>query len=290
MATFLLDDYSRTASCPEWMDSVQWENEILPLSLSETEKRRFFRALYRLQTYGNIFGGIERVLDSDWSLEDNLWYEKDPTFCNEEAWRLFFGTMAPYQKLVDKIAQGLVDTSALFFSELPEDQRPPEAISLCDCHELQTREWQTREGLASTGPALLYKILHEDEPLAQRNLVLVNTKMQREHFHTDDLWPRPESVPWAMPLLYPADKFNFGTDRDGLRNLLESLPSFERPNLAWERKWLRDDGDFPEVFPDMFEYALGNRHWNWGYAMWDDERAAQWKAPMLDENYPGYDP
>ncbi|PWY65693.1 hypothetical protein BO70DRAFT_346198 [Aspergillus heteromorphus CBS 117.55] len=306
MANFILDDYSKTANCPEWMDGDRWKNEILPLSLSITEKRRFFRAFYRLQIYGNIFGAIERAVDSEWSLEDNSWHDgdnKNKAFSPEEAWRLLFSTMAPweveefgcfwkhcfnrYNQPYSEVCENLQQFGVMFFSDIPEDQRPPDISHYDDVDDVAMNESECRETLVSKGPALLCKVLREAQPLARRDLILVNASGHRTHFY--DYWPRPNFEPGALPLLYPADKFNFKTDRDGFKKLLETLPPWERPNLAWERRWFRDDNQYREVFLDMFNYAPENKHWEWGYAFWDDERAIEWKAPMLDDIYPGYD-
>ncbi|OQD77509.1 hypothetical protein PENDEC_c002G05185 [Penicillium decumbens] len=74
MLRFFLEDYSINAPRPPWIQPVQWENNILPLHLSFSEKRRFLRAMYRLQTLKNIFG--------------------DPVQCSmEQAYKLFYGTM-----------------------------------------------------------------------------------------------------------------------------------------------------------------------------------------------------
>ncbi|THC98367.1 hypothetical protein EYZ11_002148 [Aspergillus tanneri] len=63
------------------------------------------------------------------------------------------------------------------------------------------------------GPAFIFKFLNMNEFLDRRDLILVNG---------------------CLPLLYPANRFNFGEDFDGLKTLLATLPPLERPNLAFD--------------------------------------------------------
>jgi hypothetical protein len=81
-----------------------------------------------------------------------------------------------------------------------------------------------------------------------------------------------------LPLLYPADRFNFGTDFDGLKEFLNTLQPHERPNVAWTQLWLGAGLDYPEVFVDMFCYGEPSSCWDWGFALWSDERLAEWGA------------
>jgi len=146
MASFLLEDYSRTAMCPKWMESAKWNDEILPIKLSKTEKRRFLRAFYRLQIYGNLFGPIEIPLnteppetENDWTYK-RVWDPGPPIFSEEEVWRFFFATTpweveelccfwrhcytrwaAPYFEIADI----LLDKDILFMNELPAAEQPP---------------------------------------------------------------------------------------------------------------------------------------------------------------------
>lgn len=56
MLCYFLEDYSTNAPRPPWIQPIQWENECLLLRLSLSEKRRFLRAMCRLQIMKNVFG------------------------------------------------------------------------------------------------------------------------------------------------------------------------------------------------------------------------------------------
>ena len=310
MASFLLEDYSRTAKRPEFIESAKWNDQILPLKLSTTEKRRFLRAFYRLQIYGNIFGPIEIPLNAEPPEKENDWSHQrgwDPsppdTFSEEEVWRLFFATMAPWEleelccfwlhcytrwaAPYFEIAYSLLGRGVLFMSELPEAEIPPIRRRFFDNDDLKISQIESRESLASMGPAFLIKILREPDFLTRRNLVIANVSFWAHIF--PEFWPHPNwDDTWALPLVYPADKFNFGTDVTGLRNLLDMTPlPYEKPNSAWRQRWIDAELDFPEVFVDMFSYGGRARRWDWGYVIWDDERLAQWGTPNMSEKFPG---
>lgn len=96
---FFLEDYSTNAPRPSWIGPGQWSAEFTPMRLSHAEKRRLARALCRLYLHANIFGNIEITeSDSDWI--PNNW--KNTVHDTEDAWRLFFGTLPPweYEELV----------------------------------------------------------------------------------------------------------------------------------------------------------------------------------------------
>lgn len=300
-ALIFLEDYCRTAQRPDWMDETRWKTEILPLVLTDTEKRRIFRAFYRLQTYGNIFGSIERDVDAEHSLEDNDWTEKRNIFSGEEVWRLLFSHMTPweveefgclwmhccyrYEMMLREISDSLMKTGCMFFSDLPEDQRPPLNCWYSDCDDFEC-PYDKGENLASKGPALLCRVLKEKQFQARRDLVLINVRSYRLHFYEFGFWPRP-SDNREMQLLYPADIYKSATNKDGLREFLEALPLLERPNVAWERMWfLRDDYDFPEILFDVYEFGQFNNQWSWQYALWDNERLNAWKVPWLSDVSP----
>ncbi|KAF7161744.1 hypothetical protein CNMCM5623_007231 [Aspergillus felis] len=299
MATYLLDDYTRTAACPKWMDLDKWKNEILPLTLSRTEQRRFLRAFYRMQIYGNIFGDIEISLGADDVEEENDWFAdthgRTPTFTDEEAWRLFFGPMAPWEVEeftcfwrhchhrwaepyleISKSLAAYAANGAIWFSDLPPEEQPPLNRCGLDVDRLHVHENEQREILAYMVPTFLVKMLREQDFRTRRDLLLANAVILNHSFV--EYWPRPSwEEAGALPLLYPADRFNFGTDVSGLKAYLETLPPHERPNVAWTQRWLDARLDYPQVFEDMYSYAKYS-HWDWGYAIWDDERLIEWGA------------
>ncbi|KAF4215539.1 hypothetical protein CNMCM6457_005865 [Aspergillus fumigatiaffinis] len=296
-ATSLLDDYLRTARCPKWMPTEKWENETLPLCLSRTEQRRFFRAFYRMQIWGNIFAHIELPLGAGPPKEENYWFSPPegvpPVFEDDEVWRLFFATMAPWE--VEEItcfwkhcyhrwaepyfeaSDNFLSYGVTFICDMPPDEKPPLTRYWDDCDDLKIREADNRESLACMGPSFLVKMLRERNARARRDLVIANAISWHHFFH--EYWPRPDSeMPGALPLLYPADRFNFSTDFDGLKEFLHTLPPHERPNVAWTQLWLGAGLDYPEVFVDMFCYGEPSSCWDWGFALWSDERLIEWGA------------
>lgn len=315
-ATFLLDDYCTHAECPQWMDSTKWHSEILPLQLSRIEKRRFLRAFYRLQIYGNIFGDVEIPLDGQRPEKENAWFgsnwdQTNITFSDAEFWRLMMAPMAPWEveelgcfwqhcfnrlaKPYHEIASSLLDCETRyqnsFINELPTHEQPPFERYYFDAQDLSVEDKAIRDSKVSMGPSLLVNILREEDFMTRRNLMLINSAGNENLF--PEIWdfnlnPRLDT----LPLLYPADKFNFGTDFAGLERLLDSLPEHERPNLLWRQRWVsnQDILDYPEVFVDMFNYACRHARWDWGYAFWDDERVVRWEIPNMKERFPGNEP
>lgn len=105
-AIYFMEDYAATLPAPSWWDhdAQEWE---LPIKLSHTERARFFRAFYRLQTWCHIFGQPEygRFYTSIpvwwWVWKElerpsvNEW--KNRTFTREEAYRVIWGTMPPWE-------------------------------------------------------------------------------------------------------------------------------------------------------------------------------------------------
>lgn len=312
-AMFFLEDYCTHAECPQWMESTKWHNEIMPLQLSRTEKRRFLRAFYRLQIYGNIFGDIDIPLDGQRPEKENVWLgsnwdRTNYTFSDVEFWRLMMAPMAPWEveelgcfwqhcfnrlaKPYHEIANSLLECETRyqtsFINELPTHEQPPFERYYFDTQDLSVQDEDIRDSIISMGPSLLVKVLREADFMTRRNLVLVNS-IGNEHVFPHiwhfNLNPRLDS----LPLLYPADKFNFGTDFAGLERFLDSLPEHERPNTLWRQRWVSNQRilDYPEVFGDMFDYACRHARWDWGYAFWDDERVVQWEIPNMEERFPG---
>jgi hypothetical protein len=101
-AVYFLEDYAATLPAPSWWDhkARKWEP---PIKFSHTERARFFRAFYRFQTWCHIFGQPEYgCLSSATSFSagpqrppENEW--TDRTFTLEQAWRLIWGTIPPWE-------------------------------------------------------------------------------------------------------------------------------------------------------------------------------------------------
>ncbi|KAJ6151554.1 hypothetical protein N7470_007151, partial [Penicillium chermesinum] len=290
---FFLDDYSLYVPRPEWIEPAHW-NELLPLQLSDVEKRRFLRAMCRLQIHANIFGTPERSLDpqapppvlNNWAV--GSYYTENNV--RTHAYCLFFGTMPPweyhemgcawsylqskYTQVVTTIAD---DLTQLVRSELAtSDSQLNDRIDLVPLHKILSKDQlpysgfvQTLEhlensqaivsGLTSIGPDLLYRVLHS-KGVDQRNLVGI----------------RPEED--ALPMIYPADRHAI----PNFEHFWSTLPPIERPNAGW-----RLDSVMPARPETEFEDALwlsllNKEEWNWGYAFWDEVRLREWDAPLLE--------
>lgn len=110
--SFFVDDYSMNAPKPPSVSLSQWRDEYLPLVLSGIEKRRLLRALCRFQVLNNMFGDRTRCLnwlDCDSCRGSTSWQSEKterPNFfatsrdnrdIMEQAYRLFYGTMPPWE-------------------------------------------------------------------------------------------------------------------------------------------------------------------------------------------------
>ena len=101
-AVYFVEDYGATLPEPSWWahgSGGKWES---PIKFSSTERARFFRAYFRFQTWCHIFGQPEyggHYLSSTPSdrepPSENQW--TDRTFTLEQAWRLIWGTMPPWE-------------------------------------------------------------------------------------------------------------------------------------------------------------------------------------------------
>lgn len=290
---YFLDDFQKNVPRPTWMDITRWHNEILPIALSDTEKRRFLRAICRLQILANIYGppevALDKIFDSNW--DSNYW--RDP-WIDADAYRLFYGTMPlweheemgcvfsylvpKYESICKQISEDLrklvSDTGCFLFEEiLPEDQRPPIAYELETVSSLDHFGNHFRD-LTSIGPGFLYRVLHA-ERLLQRNMVMANVRLYapEANFIGTDI-----DVSWddRFPLIYPADRH----EAPGFEQRWSTLPPIERPNLGWKRELLLPYTAEQEL-EDAFKWdRKDEKDWDWGYALWDDERLEIWTSPL----------
>lgn len=289
IATFLLDDYCKIAPCPKWMDETKWKNNILPLDLYETEKVRWLRGFYRLQIFAHIFGPVELPVHESNADKRDDW--DNETFTMEEAWRVLFGTMAPWevaelgcvfqyilQRYIEpynETAKYLSQYGSVSMDSLPEEAQIPAGCLLLNTNELVLRGNETPAAiLAAMGPTFFYKFLRQETFMDRRNLILVNGRRS----FTWTLLNICPGCEGGLPLLYPSDRFNFGDDFDGLKQLLATLPPSERPNIFCDRYFLHFF-DMYDVFEELFDVGLGRALWQWGYALWEDERLLQWNPP-----------
>ncbi|RDW79162.1 uncharacterized protein DSM5745_06014 [Aspergillus mulundensis] len=292
IAVWLLDDYSRNASCPFWMGIRQWKSEVLPLKFSALEKKRYFRAFYRFQTFCNLFGQTENPVDSgERPFVKSPWNRQYWEFEDDEVWKVFFGPFTPWedeefaclwQHFYDRIhaiywevSNDLEEHGPNESGELPEKLRatllPSHTIRETD--NLRLHSDNVREKIVSIGGRFLCELLREKDFVRRRDMIYAN-------YLTSTLAWFPSYVPSKFsdkyPLLYPADRFNFGTGLDGLRAFLSTLPEIERPNLCFELTWLDEIEDDEPVFKEILEDGGDSRSLAWGYALWDNERLYKW--------------
>ncbi|KAJ5578636.1 uncharacterized protein N7459_007600 [Penicillium hispanicum] len=321
LLSFFLEDYSINAPRPPWIQLAQWKNEYLPLGFSPLETRRFLRALCRFQLLHNIFGDqIECEHDYDeipncdkhpdcdkhgvrpiWQLGEfngrrgpsrmnNTW------LCGLEAYRLFYGIMPPWEyeemgcvfgylvskikpiskEIADDLRQLIKNTPCEFFCDIiPREQRPP----VCEIEIESDLDHFNKhfKGLAGLGPEFLYRVLHMDR-LSRRNTVCNNTR---------GFWPGPfiglqMGLSWdkRFPFIDPMDRLEFSQNFEQFWSALSPL---EQPSVGWKKAWLvpHNEGD---SFEDSLNYNRAHeKDWEWCYALWDERRLQEWRAPLLED-------
>ena len=305
---FFLNDYATSALPPAWIDPNKWENSMLPVQLSSSEKHRFIRAFCRLQIHGNILGRPEYDLSSRTPQVWDLWsLKKAPPFFSArvEAYRLFFAAIPPWEydemgcvwtyvktkidnsSIYKDVSEGLHDLvnmhrhvnieSPEYWENLPQAVRPPGWINLDSLMSLKYITLVTGS-LVAQGPEFVYRLLHA-EPLLQRNMVITNGD-----YGSDTFIGKPSRMTVSeddmLPLIYPADQHAI----QGYEQFWSTLSRVEQPSLAWRKIHMK-----PETPADNFEYAVDlEEHevgWEWGCAIWDDERVKEWDAPLLEEDW-----
>lgn len=299
---FFLQDFEKITPRPPWMELDEWKNSLFPVMLSSSEQYRFIRALCRLQTHANIIGRAEYPLDNpargfpfrnDW--KNN---ETDAPFSpEEEAYRLFFGTMPPWEcdemgcvwtylkTKVDPLYPGVCDNLAnltkehglgddAWFEELPLDAQPPYWGLLNSLSSLENLAGSTGS-LVAIGPNFVYRLLHAT-PLIRRDMVLSNADYMENTYIGDNsrVNVEPEG---KLPLIYPADRYAVS----GLEELWSDsnlLPT-QKPNIAWKMVSL-----LPHSPEDNLESVIiqdDEAGWDWYHALWDDDRLHKWDCLRL---------
>lgn len=310
---FFLADYAKHAPRPPWIPENDGDSSFTPMEFSHTEKYRFFRAMCRLQTHGHIFGPAETVPkpgmhppeENDWESADPKDPKDDHIAKMREAYRLFFGAMPPWEyseigciwsylltkfpPLYDGIAESMreiADNSPTlqprlkkrYFEFIPSDVQPPMSCRVSSADQLVSMfsRGECSNSLAELGPDFIYRLIHAPF-LPRRDMILTNIESRLLTFiDLDVLYAFTIHQEAIVPLISPADKYSVVNYKE----LWSSLPPNETPNKAW-----RKDHIAPEFPGQTFEGAVCNmrsvQHWNWGYAIWDDERLEAWKAPLL---------
>lgn len=303
---FFLDDYSINALRPPWIQPMQWKNECLPLQLSFSEKCRFVRAICRFQIVKNIFGDpvhcFGRTRWKYWRLGEtdelkDIARERGTWFLAEIAYRLFYGAMPPWEHeemggifsyfiskintVYKEIAHDLrllsKNTPCEFFWDiLPVEQRPPSGCEIETEHDL-VHFPQHFKGLVGLGPEFLYHILHKDR-VSRRNTLCENARA----FWSGPFIGLKIGLSWdhKFPFTDPADRH----ESSNFEHFWSILSHLDQPTLGWKKAWL-----LPHNQEDILEDSMDldrepEKDWEWGYALWDDRRLEEWKAPLLKES------
>jgi hypothetical protein len=81
--------------------------------------------------------------------------------------------------------------------------------------------------------------------------------------------------------------FTEPADRHQVRNFEQfwsTLPPIDQPNLGWRELGLiphTPEQELEDVLFEENERNLEDKEWSWGYALWDDARLIEWKAPLV---------
>ncbi|KAI9035765.1 uncharacterized protein KD926_002915 [Aspergillus affinis] len=289
MLCFLLEDFSINAGRPSWIQPAEWENEHLPLQLSPLEKRRFLRAMCRLQTLQNIFGNFVCCLNyknCDTCPDDSknwLWGRFNPEndaidfyAVKKQAYDLFYGTMPLWEheemgnvfyyliSKTDEIAKDIADdlqqfsknTSCEYFGDsFHQPNKSPLWYYYWDIlpEKLPAGVCQINiGGLAALGPEFLYRILHMDR-LSRRDLVCLNTR---------DSWPEPFiriglRVSSEFPFIDPADQL----EAPNFEQFWSTLSPLEQPNVGWKNAWLQPQNQGYNLENSMNQYRSIGDGW-----------------------------
>ncbi|QKX57663.1 uncharacterized protein TRUGW13939_04781 [Talaromyces rugulosus] len=309
MLRFFLEDYSINAPRPPWIEPIEWENKYLPLRLSLSEKHRFLRAMCRIQIMKNIFGDRVQCLeypDCDSCGQVKLWTSGDTEelrnlqgthgtwFIKEQAYRLFYGTIPPWEheemggvfsylmtkmkpiseEIADDLRQLSKSTPCNYFWDiLPIEKRLP----FCEIEmesDLVHFHHHFRE-LAGLGPGFLYRILHMD-PLSRRNILCTNTRVLSE----GPFIGLTIGLSWdhMFPFTDPADRY----DCPNFEQLWSTLPPIEQPTVGWKKSWVLPHNEEDTLEDAMHLERNSEKDCEWSYALWDERRLEEWKAPLLD--------
>lgn len=222
-----LEDNATKAPRPSLVEEKAWENSILPIELTLTEKYRLSRALCRLQIHANISEGAEyhgnaKCLFNDW--KENKVTSGPFKSPDGEVYRLFFGTMPPWEHekmgcvwayfntkflpIYEEMSAGLNDLMekhadkddefrSQYFEYLPSDIQPSLGGFIESLRDL-THLHRFSKSLAALGPEFMYRLLH-GTPLGRHDMVMRNALTWGDAFAGTYLFD--EEKP---PFLYPA--------------------------------------------------------------------------------------
>ncbi|QKX53010.1 uncharacterized protein TRUGW13939_00081 [Talaromyces rugulosus] len=292
-----IQDYAKNAPRPRWiqLEPTQWHQKILPLDLSDTEKPRFMRGLCRLQIFFNIFG-----------IREQCWFDKSPALEEENDWHLhtdyenhtlFWDIMFPweceelgcvwsyltdkYKPISKEIATDLRNLVPniechLHWQSMSEEERPKRNTFVdVECYEAEYDGYF--EILMSVGLGFLYRVLNADR-LLRRNLVIANSA-----FYSEDI-----AIPqWCSCWVNKRPRIPLNQhDILEFEQLWSTLPSHEQPNIGWKVSWLVSHTPRRRLYWSFKENRERCKDWDWGYALWDEERlegwGEDWKATLFE--------
>ncbi|KAJ6020874.1 hypothetical protein N7540_006378 [Penicillium herquei] len=305
---FLLDDFSINAPRPPWIEPTPWA-KLLPLQLTLSEKQRFLRAACRLQTIQNIFGNDIKTevsrdpgfkhwrLNRDDQIEGYVDRDGEEVLSSIEApYRFFYGTIPPWEHdemccvlnyftakikpifdvIANDLRQLIKSTPCRYFWEiLPEEERVY-AANVETERDLDNFPYQYRD-MASLGPVFLYRVLHMDR-LTQRNAICDNTRgWWAEPFIGSEVQSARSEF---FPLIAPADLL----ESPNFEEYWSTLTPLKQPNMGWKKAWLKPHTETDTLEDSMNWQRKDENDLEWGYALWDAARLAEWKAPLLAGN------
>ncbi|KAE8356917.1 hypothetical protein BDV28DRAFT_125912 [Aspergillus coremiiformis] len=296
IAIFFMNEYCKSPFRLAWDSRKRIDR---PSHLSKTEKIRFLRALYRWQIFANIFGPTERPVEKGQlqRCQDEVMWEDEiiSNFTEDERWHLFFGTMPPwevaeiwcvwqyfhhsYQAPYIDLELSLLKWGDANLAFVSESERIPANCVVERANDLFQCGRTVIPCLVAMGPEFFYRFLQMN-CRDRRDLILVNARAVQ--YYVSECW-FPSRV---LPLLHPAEQFNFGDDFARLEERLATLPEHAGPNLAFKCYWpiVQKDQSFDDrLFNGEFGYLLGYRQWDWGYALWDADRLTEWEVPLDSE-------
>ncbi|KAJ5436913.1 hypothetical protein N7445_007798 [Penicillium cf. griseofulvum] len=280
--TYFVQGFSKHNKRPRYVNPHQWQKVQFPVVLSSTEEHRLLRALCRLQLHSNVFAKApsrsERPFDRY-------------ALCSQEVWRLFFATMPPWEyeemgsvwaylqtefdPVLYKIRHEFREHGDELFKDLPEGRRALLGPVYSQGLKLYKSDID-RLTFLSLGPTFLHLAFHARLNI-RCSMLLVNSRYEHESWIGHNL-----NISWEeqVPLKYPADQYNAIENFEQLLTLTSSNSSTRKPNAAWTGRAmgrLKRTQNFKKAFVTTQSRPQPG-DWDWGYAIWDDERLEEWRV------------
>ncbi|KAJ5892661.1 hypothetical protein N7504_009352 [Penicillium tannophilum] len=207
-----------------------------------------------------------------------LFYGAMPLWEHEEMGGVFYYLISKIKTMIEEIKIDLRQLSKshpgeLFWDILPKEERVPFSEIEMESDIAHFEINHSRE-LAGLGPEFLYRALHMDR-LSRRNGICLNTRPYSEGMFIGG----EIELQWddEFPFTEPADRY----ETQNFEHFWSTLPPLEQPTVGWQKAWILHHSK-----EDSFEDALNynretEKDWEWGYALWDEKRLKEWKAPLL---------